>query len=64
MLGEGEELIVSSGHLAAFSSEVDYDILTVGSVGKFFFGGEGLFMTRLRGPGKVLLQSLKRLATA
>ena len=59
-LAAGEQLIVSSGHLAAFADSIDYNILSVGSVRKLLFGGEGFFMTRLTGPGKVLLQSLKR----
>jgi uncharacterized protein (AIM24 family) len=63
-LGPGETLTVSTGNLAAFSDSVDYDIVTVGSVGKAFLGGEGIFMTRLTGSsavgGRVLLQTLKR----
>lgn len=59
-LGLGEQLLVSTGNLAAFADEVDYDVQTVGSLGRAFFGGEGIFMTRLTGPGTVLLQSLKR----
>jgi len=58
-LRPGEECRVSTGNLAAFSSGVDYDIEAVGSLRKTFFGKEGLFMTRLRGPGTVLLQTLK-----
>ncbi len=56
----GETVRVSTGNLAAFSDGVDYDIETVGSVRKTLFGGEGLFVTRLRGPGTLYLQSLKR----
>lgn len=59
-LGDGQELLVSTGNLAAFASQVDYDIRGVGGCRKILFGGEGLFMTRLSGPGRVLLQSLKR----
>jgi uncharacterized protein (TIGR00266 family) len=59
-LERGEELNVSTGNLAAFGDQVDYSIKGVGGCGKFLFGGEGLFMTRLTGPGYVLLQSLKR----
>ncbi|WP_129677001.1 TIGR00266 family protein [Candidatus Chloroploca sp. Khr17] len=59
-LAQNETLLVSTGNLAAFADSVDYDIQTVGSVGRAFFGGEGIFMTRLQGPGTVLLQSLKR----
>jgi uncharacterized protein (AIM24 family) len=58
-LAEGEELRVSTGHLAAFSEAVDYNIESVGSLRKTFFSKEGMFMTRLRGPGTVLLQTLK-----
>ena len=58
-LAPDEECRVSTGNLAAFSSSVDYDIETVGSLRKTFFGKEGLFLTRLRGPGAVLLQTLK-----
>lgn len=63
-LAQGERLIVSTGNLAAFADSVDYDIQTVGSLGRAMFGGEGIFMTSLTGPGAVLLQSLKRGATA
>ncbi|MFQ5741050.1 MAG: AIM24 family protein [Acidobacteriota bacterium] len=50
---------MSTGNLAAFSAAVDYNIETVGSLRKTFFSKEGLFMTRLTGPGTVLLQTLK-----
>ena len=59
-LRNGEELLVSTGNLAAFSSSVDYDIRSVGSLRKTLFGREGFFMTRLGGPGTLLLQTLKR----
>ncbi len=59
-LAAGESLTVSTGHLAAFGATVDYDIRYVGGLRKVLFGGEGLFMTRLTGPGRVLLQTLKR----
>ena len=58
-LAQGEELRVSTGNLAAFSDAVDYSVETVGSLRKTFFSKEGLFMTRLTGPGTVLLQTLK-----
>lgn len=59
-LAEKESILVSTGNLAAFSENVDYDIQGVGGCRRILFGGEGLFMTRLTGPGRVLLQSLKR----
>lgn len=59
-LAPGEVLTVSTGHVAAFADSVDYDIRYVGGMRKALFGGEGLFMTRLVGPGRVLLQTVKR----
>jgi uncharacterized protein (AIM24 family) len=59
-LQEGEQVLVSTGNLAAFGDRVDYDIQGVGGCSKFLFGGEGLFLTRITGPGRLLLQSLKR----
>jgi uncharacterized protein (AIM24 family) len=59
-LAPGESVTVSTGHLAAFADGVDYDVRYVGGVRKALFSGEGLFMTRLTGPGRVLLQTLKR----
>ncbi len=59
-LAPGEPLTVSTGNLAAFASEVGYDIVGVGGCLKVLFGAEGLFMTRMTGPGRVLMQSMKR----
>ncbi len=59
-LGRGEAVLVSTGSLAAFAESVDYDIQGVAGCRRMAFGGEGLFMTRLAGPGRVLLQTLKR----
>ncbi|MHC5038559.1 MAG: AIM24 family protein, partial [Planctomycetota bacterium] len=56
----GENLLVSTGNLAAFSKSCDYRIRGVGGCLKMFFGGEGFFMTELSGPGRVLVQTLKR----
>ncbi|CAN5831769.1 TIGR00266 family protein [soil metagenome] len=59
-LDNEEVILVSTGNLAAFADSVDYNIRGVGGCVKVMFGGEGLFMTRLTGPGRVLLQTLKR----
>ncbi len=60
-LSANESLLVSTGNLALFSASVDYDVRGVGGCRKVLFGGEGLFMTELKGPGWVMLQSLKKL---
>ena len=57
-LAPGEELHVDTGCLAAMTPDVEFDIQTVGGVKSMLFGGEGLFFARLRGPGKVWIQSL------
>lgn len=57
-LAAGETLRVDTGCLVAFASTVDYDIQFVGGVKNALFGGEGLFLARMTGPGKVYLQSL------
>jgi uncharacterized protein (AIM24 family) len=57
-LGPGEILQVQTGHLVAFEPTVNYDIQMVGSIRTAIFGGEGLFLTTLTGPGRVILQSM------
>ncbi|MFZ5747544.1 MAG: TIGR00266 family protein [Pseudomonadota bacterium] len=57
-LAPGQELHVDTGCLAAYTPSVDFDLVTAGGVRSVFFGGEGLFFARLRGPGKVWIQSL------
>lgn len=63
-LAAGEKLLVSTGNLAVFSDSVSYDIRTVGGCFKMFFGGEGVFMTEMKGPGWVMLQTLKKTPTS
>jgi len=57
-LAAGETLRVDTGCLAAFAPTVDYDIQFIGGFKNALFGGEGLFLASLTGPGKVYLQSL------
>ncbi|MDJ0834943.1 MAG: TIGR00266 family protein [Acidobacteriota bacterium] len=57
-LGPGETLRVDTGCLVGFNEGVTYDIQMVGSLKSAFFGGEGLFLATLTGPGTVYLQSL------
>lgn len=56
-LAPGEVLKVDTGNVVAFAPTVSYEIETVKGLGNIFLGGEGLFLTRLVGPGKVILQS-------
>ncbi len=57
-LQAGERLLVDTGCLMAFAPTVDYDIEMVRGFKNALFGGEGLFLATLTGPGPVLLQSL------
>lgn len=56
-LQPGEVLKVDTGNVVAFQPSVSYEIETVKGLGNIFLGGEGLFLTKLVGPGRVILQS-------
>ncbi len=57
-LQAGERVKVDTGNLAFFEAQVKYDAETVKGFANILFGGEGLFLSVLEGPGKVWLQSL------
>ncbi len=57
-LSSGEQLQVDTGCIVAFDESVEYDIQFVGGIKKAMFGGEGLFLATLTGPGRVLIQSM------
>ncbi len=57
-LAEGEKLKVDNGYVAAMSQDVKLDIETVKGVKNILFGGEGLFVTTVKGPGTVYLQTM------
>jgi uncharacterized protein (TIGR00266 family) len=65
-LAPGELMRVSTAHVVGWESSVAYDIASVPGIKTALFGGEGLFVTTLRGPGRVILQSmtLQQLANA
>lgn len=57
-LAPGETLQVDTGCIVAFDESVNYDIQLAGGIKTAIFGGEGLFLATLTGPGKVILQSM------
>ena len=57
VLAPGEVLKVDIGNVVGFENTVSYEIETIKGLGNIFLGGEGLFLTRLVGPGKVIIQS-------
>jgi uncharacterized protein (TIGR00266 family) len=58
ILAPGETIKLDTGCLVALQPSVNYDIGFVGGFKNTLFGGEGLFLATLTGPGKVWLQSL------
>jgi len=58
ILQPGQMMKVDPGHIALYEPTVDYDIERVKGVKNILFGGEGLFLATLRGPGKIWLQSM------
>jgi uncharacterized protein (TIGR00266 family) len=57
-LNAGESLQVDAGCIVAFDEPVDYDIQFVGGIKSALFGGEGLFLANMTGPGRVIVQSM------
>ena len=63
-LAAGESIIVDTGYLAAMSESCTMDVEMVQGAKNIFLGGEGLFHTRVTGPGKVYIQSMPVINTA
>lgn len=57
-LQPGEMLRVHPGHVGAFQSSVSFQITTVPGIKNMIFGGDGIFLASLTGPGRIWLQTL------
>jgi len=57
-LAPGERLLVHAGHVGTLEPSVQFDIQMVPGFKNILFGGEGLFLATVTGPGRVLLQSM------
>lgn len=57
-LDPGESLLVDTGYLCAMDSTVSIDVEMIKGVSNALFGGEGLFNTKITGPGHVWLQTM------
>ena len=57
-LGPGEVLLVHPGHVGAFQASVGFQITMVPGIKNMIFGGDGIFLAVLTGPGPVWLQTL------
>jgi len=63
-LGPGQSMIVDTGYLAMMDATCSIEIVTVPGVKNMFLGGEGLFNTVVKGPGKIVLQTMPASAVA
>lgn len=57
-LRPGDSLLVHPGHIGMFQDSVGFDMTFMRGIRNAIFGGDGLFIARLTGPGKVFLQSM------
>ncbi|WP_339741840.1 TIGR00266 family protein [uncultured Maricaulis sp.] len=57
-LAAGEEIHVDTGCVVAYTKTVEFEIERAGNVKSMIFGGEGVFFAKLKGPGKVWMQSM------
>ena len=57
-LAAGQSILIDTGYLAAMEGTCSIDIQTIKGVGNMLVGGEGLFNTKVTGPGKVWLQTM------
>ena len=59
-LAPGESMILDTGYLAAMTETVKMDVVTVKGVSNVLFGGEGLFNTKVTGPGHIWVQTMPK----
>lgn len=57
-LQAGQSMIVDTGYLAAMDSTCSIEVVSVPGVKNMLFGGEGIFNTLVKGPGKIILQTM------
>lgn len=63
-LQPGQSMIVDTGYLAAMDATCTLDVVTVPGIKNALFGGEGIFNTRVTGPGNIILQTMPITAVA
>jgi uncharacterized protein (TIGR00266 family) len=57
-LGNNQLIKVDTGHVAMYEPTVSFDVEMVKGFSNIFFGGEGLFLASLKGPGRIWLQTM------
>lgn len=63
-LRENETMLIDTGYLAAMTESCTMDVVPVKGAKNMFFGGDGVFHTKVTGPGKVYLQTMPSYALA
>jgi uncharacterized protein (AIM24 family) len=63
-LGPGQTLKVDTGHVAILEPTVNFDVTMLKGFRNILLGGEGLFLSKLTGPGKVWLQTMPMMKLA
>ena len=59
-LAPGQKIKIDTGNVVAWEASVAYDVETIKGFKNVLFGGEGLFLTTLTGPGKIWLQTMSK----
>jgi uncharacterized protein (TIGR00266 family) len=57
-LAPGQTYLVHPGHVGAFQTSVNFQITRVAGIKNMIFGGDGIFLAALTGPGRIWLQTL------
>jgi uncharacterized protein (TIGR00266 family) len=57
-LGPEDTIDIDTGCVVSMDESIDYDIKSIGNIKTSLFAGEGIFVAHLKGPGKVLIQTL------
>lgn len=57
-LEKGQSMIVDTGYLAMMDATCSMEIVSVPGVKNALFGGEGIFNTVVKGPGRIILQTM------
>ena len=57
-LRPGETVLVHPGHVGMFEDSVRFEVTTISGIKNLMFGGDGIFLVRLTGPGRVWLQTM------
>ena len=63
-LGPGQSMVVDTGYLAMMDATCSMEVVTVPGVKNMLLGGEGIFNTIVKGPGKIVLQTMPAYAVA